>query len=166
MKKIILLFIILPNLLLAQDTKPKGDFYLEDNAIIYRHVYKDSLDSASVIAQKLIAQFPVSPNLNNVKEFKKGLIITGNYETQNGTEGYPWELLKAYFCIEIKNGKYRVTLSNILDNPNAGTVPLTSIYAKNNPAEWRSGIDPKLAKLDAKLTNAFKLNPASGKSDW
>ncbi len=166
MKKIVFLFIALPSLLWAQDTQPKGDFYLENNAIVYRHIYKDSLDSASVIMQKLMAQLPASTTINNLKEFKTEHVITGNYETQNSTDGYPWELLKAYFSIEIKNGKYRLTLSNIIDNQNAGTVPLTSLYVKNNPPEWRSGIDSKLAKLGTKFLNAFQLNSTSGKADW
>ena len=164
MKKILFLLATLPTLLMAQDTKPKGDFYIEDNAIVYHHVYKDSLDSATVIFQKLMARLPASTTISNIKEFMQEHMITGNYESQNGTEGYPWEMLKASFCIEIKSGRYRVTLSNIIDNPNAGTVPLTSIYTKNNPAEWRSGIDSKLSKLDAKFMAAFELKTA--KSDW
>lgn len=77
MKKIVFLFIALPSLLWAQDTQPKGDFYLENNAIVYRHIYKDSLDSASVIMQKLMAQLPASTTINNLKEFKTEHVITG-----------------------------------------------------------------------------------------
>jgi len=139
---------------------------LENSTVVYHRIFKDSLDSASVIERKLLAILPAMPNINNVNEFNNGIVITGNYETQNGTEGYPWELLKAYFIIEIKNGKYRVTLSNIIENQNAGTIPFTYLYAKNNPIEWRSGIKIRLGKFDAEFANTFWLPQSPCKSTW
>jgi hypothetical protein len=166
MRRIILSFIIFRAVLHAQDTNSISNFYLENSTVVYHRIFKDSLDSASVIERKLLAILPAMPNINNVNEFNNGIVITGNYETQNGTEGYPWELLKAYFIIEIKNGKYRVTLSNIIENQNAGTIPFTYLYAKNNPIEWRSGIKIRLGKFDAEFANTFWLPQSPCKSTW
>jgi hypothetical protein len=164
MKKIALLLISIPALLCAQNNKPIANFYLENNSVIYHHVFKDSLDSASVIIQKLLAQLPVSPNINNLKEFKNGAVLTGTYEAQYANEGSPWEMIKGYFIIEVKNGRYRVTISNILDNKNSPIMPFSYLYAKNNPLEWRSSVQNDLNKLDAKFTETFKFNTA--KTDW
>lgn len=166
MKRLLLLFTVFPAFVFAQDTNRISNFYLENNAIVYHRVFKDSLDSASVIAHKLMAELPALPNINNVNVFNNGLLITGNFEIQNATEGYPWELLKAYFIIEIKNGKYRVTLSNILENQNAGTIPFTYLYAKNNPIEWRGGIRNKLSKLDDTFHAAFMMQEQPQRSNW
>ncbi|HTB32023.1 MAG TPA: hypothetical protein VK808_08365, partial [Bacteroidia bacterium] len=94
MKKLSFLFIITPCLLFAQNNKPIGSFCIENNAIIYRHVFADSLDAESVIVQKLLSQIPASPNINTVNEFNNGQIITGAFESQNANEGSPWELIK------------------------------------------------------------------------
>jgi hypothetical protein len=164
MKKMLLIFTAAPSLLFAQNNQPIANFYLENNTIIYRHVFKDSLDSATAITRKLIAQIPVSPTFNNVKELDNGKIITGTYESQSANEPTPWEMIKGYFIIEIKNGRYRVTISNIIDNKNTPLIPFTYLYSKNNPLEWRSGVQKDLVKLDEKFTAAFALTTT--KSDW
>jgi len=164
MKRLLFIFILSPALLFAQNNQPIANFYLENNTIVYRRVFKDSLDSASAIIRKLIVQIPVSPAFNNVKEIDNGKIITGTYESQSVNQGMPWEMIKGYFIIEIKNGGYRVTISNIIDNKNTPLIPFTYLYAKNNPIEWRNGVQKDLAKLDEKFSAAFELTP--GKSDW
>jgi hypothetical protein len=164
----IFLFILVssPALLFAQNNQPIANFYLENNTIVYRHVFKDSLDSASVIERKLISRLPVSPVFNNVKQLANGKIITGTYESQSTNEGAPWEMIKGYFIIEIKNGRYRVTISNIIDNKNTPFIPFTYLYSKNNPIEWRNGVQKDLAKLDEKFTAAFGLDTPMQASDW
>src|ERR1700677_3492833 len=103
MKRLLLLLVLLPCFVSAQDNKPIGNFYLGGNhTVIYQHVFKDSLDSAAVIAQKLMSVIAINPGMKNM--LQSGWIITGNY---NGA------IIRGDFVIEIKPGRYRVTILNL-----------------------------------------------------
>jgi hypothetical protein len=155
----VVLVLLLPALLQAQDTAIIHNFRIVDHEVVYRHTFRsaDNIDSKLLLYNQLLTLFLASPNINSIHEFKERYTFTCNVEYQNATEGYPWEMVKGYATIAVIGEEYVVTISNMIDNPNAGTLPFTFLFLKNNPPEWKSGIDQKLARFDDKFTAIFTI---------
>jgi len=168
MKQFFVLLLFIPFIGYAQNNKPIGNFFLENNEVIYRRVFSDSLDSAAVIMKKLIAALP--QHMEARKSGEENNMITGNYD---GTAEFQvialyQEELKAYYCIEVKNGKYRVTIRNfILFCPGIQTInTFNSAFAKQNATIWRMNAPEDLRTFDKRFTDLFTLPTGTAKSDW
>jgi hypothetical protein len=160
MKRLLFLLILLPCFVSAQDNKPIGDFYMQSRTVVYQHVFKDSLDSTSIIAARLMSAISINPGMKNMVQ--SGWIITGNFSGA---------VTKGDFVIEIRPGRYRVTILNLeQEQSNGFTVPhwetFYSAYVRNAKPEWTDDAHEQLAATDKSFTNLFTLYPTSGLGVW
>lgn len=170
MKRVLLLLVLAPCFVFAQDNKPIGDFYLQSNtSIIYQRVFKDSLDSLPVMAHKLMSAISLSPGIKNMVQ--SGLVITGNFGDLNAVT-FSSTGITGDFVIELRPGRYRVTILN-LKQFEYGILATSGemktfycIYARNNSVEWTSAAHQDLVPIDYGFTKLFFIYPTSGLSEW
>lgn len=166
MKRLLLLLVLAPGFIFAQDNKPIGDFYLQNNSIIYQRVFKDSLDSDSLMAAKLMSAISTSPGIKNMVQ--SGWVITGSFNDYNAVT-FSSSGITGDFVIEIRPGRYRVTILNLRQFQSGiveGFETFYDIYARNNTVEWTFNAHRDLVPIDFGFTKLFFINPASGLSDW
>jgi len=168
MKYVLLFFLIAPTFLFAQNNKPIGDFCIENNAVVFRHIFMAPSDSAPALARKIMSYVSTRSGISNVVQ--NGLIITGNYDEIRG-EVFTYRETKADFSIEIKNGKYRVTILNMLNNNNMNGAlwSFNFMYIKDNGTDWRNDALSDLNDLGAfhkTFINVFTLNQKTDTSNW
>jgi hypothetical protein len=169
MKHILVLLVLLPCFVSAQDNKPIGDFYLQNNSIIYQRVFKDSLDSMPVMAAKLMSAIATSPGIKNMVQ--SGWVITGNFDDIYAAT-FSSSGITGDFVIEIRPGRYRVTILNLkqvelgLLATSGGLRTFYNIYARDYKVEWTSDAHQDLVPIDYGFTKLFFIYPTSGLSVW
>jgi hypothetical protein len=168
MKKLLFLLLVLPSMAFAQDNKPIGNFYITRGRVVYSHVFNDSLDSAATIVKKLIPSIPFSSYMKNVDG--NGYTITGHIDEADDSPGalIPQQVEeKGYFMIEVKNGKYRVTVKNLFFISPQNVSSFEYLYLEyHKTSQWTGKAHNELGDFDKGLTTLFTVNPGAVNSDW
>lgn len=165
MKHLIFLFVALPGFIFAQVTaKQIGDFYIENTTVVYHHVFIDSTqDPAPLLTNKLMTMLAITPHIKNLVQ--SGNIITGIFDWMNCTT-FSVSELKAGFSIEIKNGKYRVSIFDFFQSKGSGLSPWDFKYMRDDKTEWRPEASSDLPNYDTQFTKMFTLPSKESEANW
>jgi len=104
---------------------------------------------------------------------QSGWIITGNYDDLNKVTFSKSEI-KFDFVIEIRQGRYMVTILNLKQLQGAGLfgtapaqfVPFDYTYARDDKVEWTSDAHDDSGVLDKCFTELFTIYLTAGIGGW
>ena len=173
MKTLIFALLLLPALAFGQTS----NFHLSEGVMQYRNIF--TYDSLNVdnLESRLKASLPVVYGLSNI-QFESGLIrgdikaLTANYKQYGATWAGSWLMLgypmDGKFLIEIKDGKYRLTVTDLSLKGPQYPVNLANSVTKRNATEFTSNrvLLEALEYINKDFTDRFAIPKTQAKSDW
>lgn len=136
-------------------TRPMNNFIADQNSktIEYQKVFDMPSDSAAAIKKKLKALISQSSNFTSV--MYDSTSCTGMLGKVYPSYFKGNKEMTGFFKIEVKNGRYRVTITQIVLKGSIFDDNLESIVANNNFTEWEAVSYDILPELDSLLTKVF-----------
>lgn len=185
MKKLLLPLLILISINIQAQSNGVSNFTVENGSLIYRQVFEKEAD-VNLFLKKLMS----TTGITGI-EIKDGMIIGSiegmkiDYKKYGGSwSSAPLVLNHALFgnlLIELKDAKYRVTISNMVMLDNYSVLAASQINPENNKMtldsfslnkhkEFRNGKSRLMVLyyMDKHLTDTFSFNEEaeSSSSDW
>lgn len=157
----------------------KSNFYLENQTVQYKRVYEIEGISEESLIEKLNGYLPSVSGLREINF--NGSIFTGrveklmiDYKKFGGKWGNTWTALNfpinAILTIQVKENRYRVTLSDIQVEgpPGYGASNFDDLVTRKNKTEF---IENKIVLngmelMDKFLEEKFNLNSEKLDEDW
>lgn len=174
-----LTLLLIPCSLFAQSTE-YGDFKIVNTELIYQKVFTQD----SITAEKLAAFLKSAPGVSNVR-MENGAVaadlndfVVDYKKFQFSQVAVPHIIQTGRFSgkinTEVKDGKYRVTLTSIQMKGNIGYKTITAPESITNYACTNSGTNLSrewckpntLGLLDQALTDRFTYIDQKSSSDW
>ncbi|NNM95575.1 MAG: hypothetical protein HKL88_08985 [Bacteroidia bacterium] len=147
--------------------RPQNNFYAGqgNKQIEYRKVFDDRQDSAAVIKKKIKALITSSPGIFTQVQYDSN-ICSGNLNKIYPAYYRSSKELTGTFKIEVKNGRYRVTITGMTLIGSIFNDDLGDVVMNDNGMEWNTAMVANLLPdLDDNLTKVFSLVPAAS-SNW
>lgn len=183
MKKIILTLSMAVCLLSAAAQNPYTYLKIDNDQLIYEKVFNIDSCNAAQIETKLIAYLPTAKGVTNVKT-TNGLITANfvnlliDYKKYGGSTGgiaiFAASPLNANITIQIKDGRYKVTVSSIVFLVNmlgtfgaqVVTTNAESVFLKGQIKEYRTreNIVESGGYMEQQFTDIFTLKAVN--QDW
>ena len=170
-KTICLALFALIGLLLAAQTTEDYHFYAEDGRIFWRQVFESPADSTT-----LLDHLFGSGNFANITEVSNGVSFAiaprkidtraGGYKAGSVAMYVANYTMTAHGLLEMKEGRYRVTVDRIVFQSEPDTTLET--YALNRRGEFKPVfLTMNAAKaLDHELTRLFTVRAPEKEEDW
>lgn len=168
MKKLLVVLFSLfsVSLLLAQSTdKPLHNFYANTDikSLEYRYVVESPQDSIKQLKQKLKMLLTSSQSFSEITYDENS--CTGNISKIFPSYYSNSKELKGSFKIDIKNGKYRITITGMTLNGSVFNDDLANVVLSNNYAKWTQMADNLLPDLNGVFIKLFSIASADS-SSW
>lgn len=165
MKKLLISFIFSLGFsaLIAQPTdRPLHNFYVNSDvkSLEFQYIFDSPQDSIPALKKKLKALLTSSQSFSNItydSNFCMGNISRIFPSYYNSSKE-----LKGNFKIDIKNGKYRVTVDAMTLNGSVFNDDLSDVVLTHNYAMWAAMAYNLLPDLNGTFLKLFTINPDSG----
>jgi hypothetical protein len=182
MKKLLLLLVMLPFIAFGQDS-PYKYWQVENKAVYFDAVYEDPGKDTKQIKEELLSFIPTVKGVTDVQENSAGLTAKlEGYDCDYKAMGYnrmnaPIYILQkksGNISVQVKDGKYRVVISNItcdkknLTDPDYNRVfsntEIETVILKLNKTGWATakGKIKTNKQLEEDFHNSFQIKQSSG----
>jgi hypothetical protein len=174
MKKIIFIFLLL-FALSAQAQTSMSNFEIQDNSVVYRRIYESDMAKDEFLKQLLTTQ-----GITEAED--KGELITAKIEGMSieikkhggSWSSSPMVLQKPLYgnmIVEFKDGRYRITLSNLNFVETGGFTEEkypVSFYAINKRKQWRKNRKflEVLHYTNKHMEDVFSPKELAASEDW